>query len=326
MFNQRRKHFARSWKKQYPERTYRDQNAKVKEYLFGTGSSLDWAIARNKIQTAFQAAGVWEYVNCPQALIPVAPVGGGPIVFPELTLPQPEPTHVTMVDDKIARYDASVATRFNSVATIIAISGLDVDDELKKNIDNELKRAEDEAKRPQVLEKYEEEFIVAHNVWLVRKERDDLNVSKVISTFQSTISPSSLSVVMDLVQDRRFRQAWSDLDNHFSATIGGRESRSAMLEILTTAVWNGIDFNAHVNYMTTLFDEVTEGGFDVNDEMKYEYLKKSILRSKNPMFNSILEYADYADNHDYVSLLSKLQVKASAYALNNIEIKPMTLE
>ena len=88
MFNQRRKHFARSWKKQYPERTYRDQNAKVKEYLFGTGSSLDWAIARNKIQTAFQAAGVWEYVNCPQALIPVAPVGGGPIVFPELTLPQ----------------------------------------------------------------------------------------------------------------------------------------------------------------------------------------------------------------------------------------------
>jgi hypothetical protein len=50
--------------------------------------------------------------------------------------------------------------------------------------------------------------------------------------------------------------------------------------------------------------------------MKYEYLKKSILRSKNSIFNSILEYADYADNHNYASLLAKLQVKASAAALN----------
>jgi hypothetical protein len=247
----------------------------------------------------------------------VAPVGGGPVVLPELTLPQPEPTHVTMVDDKIGRYDASVAARYNSVATIIAISGLDADEELKKNIDNELKRVEDESKRPQVLERYEEEFIVTHNAWLVRKERDDLNVSKVISTFQSTISPSSLSVVIDLVQARRFRQAWANLDDHFSAAIGGRESRSAMLEILTTAIWNGTDFNSHVSYMTTLFDEVTEGGFVINDEMKYEYLKKSILRGKNSIFNSILEFADYTDDHDYASLLAKLQVKASAHALNS---------
>ena len=84
---------------------------KSKEYLFGSGSSLDWAISRNKIQTAFQAVGVWEYVYCPPALIPAAPVGGGPIVLPELTLPQQEPTRTIMVDDKIARYDASIVTR-----------------------------------------------------------------------------------------------------------------------------------------------------------------------------------------------------------------------
>ena len=65
-------------------------------------------------------------------MIPAAPVGGGPIVLPELTLPQPEPTHAVMVDDKMNSYDTSVAARFHSVATIIAISGLDADDELKK--------------------------------------------------------------------------------------------------------------------------------------------------------------------------------------------------
>ena len=99
----------------------------------------------------------------------------GPL--PELILAQPEPTHAKMVDNKIARYDASIITRYNSVATIIAISGLDIDEELKKNIDNELKRAEEESKRPQMLEKYEEEFIVAHTAWLIRKVKDDVNVS-----------------------------------------------------------------------------------------------------------------------------------------------------
>ena len=185
-----------------------------------------------------------------------------------------------------------------------------------KAIDNEIKRAEEEAKRPLILEKYEEDFIVAHNAWVTKKEKDDVKASTVIATFQTSFSPSSLSVVIDLVQMRRFRQAWFNLNEHFSAAIGGRESRSAMLEILTTAVWNGTDFNSHVNYMTTLYDEVTEGGFDINDEMKYEYLKKSILRSKNHMFDTILEFADYADNHDYASLLAKLQVKASAHTLN----------
>jgi hypothetical protein len=302
----------RPWKSQlYTE------GAKKQGYLFNTGSSLDWAIAKNKIQTAFQAAGVWEYVYFPPPAVPlVAPPGGGPIVLPELTLAQPEPTHANMVDNKIARYDASVIARYNSVATIVAISGLDEDEELRKNIDNELKRVEDKSKRPQVLEKYEEEFIVGHTAWLVRKEKDELNVSKVISTFQSSISPSSLSVVIDLIQGRRFRQAWSDLNEHFSANVGGRESRSAMLDILVNATWNGTDFNGHVNYMSTLYDEVTEGGFDINDEMKYEYLKKSILRGPNRIFNSILEYADYADDHDYASLLAKLQVKFSATELN----------
>jgi hypothetical protein len=48
------------------------------------------------------------------------------------------------------------------------------------------------------------------------------------------------------------------------------ESRSAIIEILTTAVCSGNDFNsqAHVNCMTILFDEVTECEFDINDEMK----------------------------------------------------------
>ena len=54
-----------------------------------------------------------------------------------------------MVDDKIARY--------NSVAFIVAMLCLDADEELK--------RVEEESKRPQVLEKYEEEFSVGHTAW-----------------------------------------------------------------------------------------------------------------------------------------------------------------
>jgi hypothetical protein len=97
----------RPWKNQFYA-----EGAKKQGYLFNTGSSLDWAIAKNKIQTAFQAAGVWEYVHFPPPVVPlVAPPGGGPIVLPELTLAQPEPTHTLMVDDKIARYDASVIAR-----------------------------------------------------------------------------------------------------------------------------------------------------------------------------------------------------------------------
>jgi hypothetical protein len=58
-----------------------------------------------------------------------------------------------------------VIAKYNSIATVVAISSLDADEELKKNIDNELKRVEEESKRPQVLEKYEEEFSVGHTAW-----------------------------------------------------------------------------------------------------------------------------------------------------------------
>jgi hypothetical protein len=64
--------------------------------------------------------------------------------------------------------------------------------------------------------------------------------------------------------------------------------------------------------MTTLFDQVTKSGYNIDDEMKYEYLKKSILKSSNRIFNQILEYADYAENHSYQTLIAKLQVKWSA--------------
>ena len=42
------------------------------------------------------------------------------------------------------------------------------------------------------------------------------------------------------------------------------------------------------------------------------------LFSRSPIhiFKSILEYAYYADDHDYASLLAKLQVKLSATELN----------
>jgi len=122
---------------------------------------------------------------------------------------------------------------------------------------------------------------------------------------------------MNLLHERRFRQAWYQLNEFFSAANGGRESRSAMFDILANVTWNGRDFNGHVEYMTTLYDEVTEAGFPIDEEMKYEYLKKSILRSPNKMFNSILEFADYADNHNYTTLLAKLQIRASADELNN---------
>ena len=135
MFAYRGKKPQRQWKNQFYI-----EGAKKQGYRFNTGSSLDcqWAIAKNKNQTAFQAAGVWEYVFFPPPAVPLV----GPL--PELILAQPEPTHLNMVDNKIARFDVSIVTRFNSVATIIAISGLDIDEELKKNIDNELERAEED--------------------------------------------------------------------------------------------------------------------------------------------------------------------------------------
>jgi hypothetical protein len=141
-------------------------------------------------------------------------------------LAQPEPTHLVNVDQKIAAYDAATFQRFNDTDAAIDASTLSGTNKDLKAVDNEIKRAEEASKRPLILEKYEEEFVVAHNVWITKKEKDDVKVSTVIATFQTTISPSSLSVVIDLVQDRRFRQAWFNLNEHFCATVGGRESRS----------------------------------------------------------------------------------------------------
>jgi hypothetical protein len=286
-------------------------------YIFRDGSSLRWAIAKPKIQTEFLAAGVWDYVDCPAALFPVAPVGGGNLVFPEVALIQVEPTVLAMVTNRMVAYNAAIQGRFNQVQGIIALAGLPADEELKKIVDNELKLAEDESKRIQTQDRYQQEYELAHTAWLNHQEKDNAKASKCLSIFQKCIGPSSLAGVMNLLHERRFRQAWYQLNEFFSAANGGRESRSAMFDILANVTWNGRDFNGHVEYMTTLYDEVTEAGFPIDEEMKYEYLKKSILRSPNKMFNSILEFADYADNHNYTTLLAKLQIRASADELNN---------
>ena len=54
--------------------------------------------------------------------------------------------------------------------------------------------------------------------------------------------------------------------------------------------------------MSTLYDEVTKGGFEINDKMKYEYLKKSILRSPNHML--------------IMQMIMTIQVKYCATELN----------
>ena len=102
-----------------------------------------------------------------------------------------------------------------------------------KAVDDEIKRAEEVHRSSHRMDHWE-------------GERWCKSWSLLHSNFETTISPSSLSVVIDLIRARRFRQAWNNLNEYFSATIGGRESCSAMLEILTTAVWNGTDFKINL--------------------------------------------------------------------------------
>jgi hypothetical protein len=288
-------------------------------YLFNTGSSLDWARCRPKIVNAFKSLNCYDYVDCPAALVPAAAPLGAPFpTYPEVLFDEVEPQRVIMVDQKIAAYDASIVTHHANVVAMLNLpaTGLTAAERNKKLVEANIELMRGQRLHDTNLDELEKEFISRDSTWRARKKEHETKVSNCIRVFNQTIGPSALSSVQEVLRADRFRQTWALLNEHLSALKGGRSSRSAIIDIVARVVWDGKDFAAHIGYMTTLFDQCALSGFNIDDELKINYLTKSFLRSKNGMFNMIITVFDAETDKSYADLVSRLQVKASAERIN----------
>jgi hypothetical protein len=105
-------------------------------------------------------------------------------------------------------------------------------------------------KRFTIEDELMKEFISRDSIWRARKKEHNTKVCNVIKVFSESIGPSAMGHVGESFRANRFRETWALLNEHLSANKGGSESRSAAMDMLSRAVWDGKDFSIHIDYMT----------------------------------------------------------------------------
>jgi hypothetical protein len=288
-----------------------------KNYLFNSGSSLDWARSQPKIVEAFKSADCYEYVECPAALIPAPAVAGGPpVVYPEVEFTEAEPLKTVCVDDKLAAYDARILARnTTTINDINAAVGLSAAERAKQLLEAQIAYGIAQDKRFTIEEDFMKEFISRDSIWRARKKEHNQKICNVIKVFSENIGPSAMGHVSESFRANRFRETWALLNEHLSAVKGGTESRSAAMDMLSRAVWDGKDFSIHIDYMTTLFNQCVSSGYTLDEQLRIDYLANSFKRSSNVMFHKLIDNFNFLTEKRYSDLLSRLQVKASASAM-----------
>jgi hypothetical protein len=192
------------------------------------------------------------------------------------------------------------------VNDINAAVGLTASERAKQLLEAQISLGVAQDKRFTMQDNFEKEFISRDTTWRARKKEHNKKICNVIKVFTENIGPSALGHVNESFRANRFRETWALLNGHLSAVKGGSESRSAAMELLSSAVWDGKDFSMHIEYMTTLYNQCVSSGYTLDEQLRIDYLANSFKRSSNMMFNSLIDNFNFLEVKTYANLLSRL--------------------
>jgi hypothetical protein len=112
-----------------------------------------------------------------------------------------------------------------------------------------------------------------------------------------------------------------ELKKYYSASTGGTQNISSILNMINKAVYNNHDLNGHISYMNSLYDICDGMECPQTDSMKLLYLRESILRGNKRVFENTINFYKHLPNTTYYDFINALQVDNSNELLKRDESK-----
>jgi hypothetical protein len=176
----------------------------------------------------------------------------------------------------------------------------------------------EKAKEVQVRSDCERHYLMLKKNYDDAKEKFDNKVAKCLTIFRKRISTIGLMPVEEILRDHQYRNAWNNLNVFYQASNSGREGRSSVMSMVSTIIWNGYNLHEHIDQMSVLFDQCDDIGYHLNEDLRYEYLTKSITRSAKcpqPYLEVISQYGNMPQEVTYQQLVDALQTKYNSIAI-----------
>jgi hypothetical protein len=290
----------------------------MSEFLFNTGSSVDWQQAKSRIISRFREEDCWDLVEVPIGM-GIADANGAIAPIVEVIFNEVEP-----VFDEINfrnNFLANVTQIRDQLNAFVTDSAMAAAAKAAKLHDNELDYIKGRGKVEQAVFDARKAIGSEYSAYQNRKREFAKKVAACIKTFNSIFGPSAKSRIetTGMFAEKRFRQCWFDLDLHYSTGVGSTtSSQTQVLGMIKSAVFNGRDLGEHVQYLNGLLVQCDQMGLGFSEKIKTQFLVDSINKSGPNRYTKVLELHDQLGT-EWSEVYGKLQDIDSKIAISRTE-------
>ena len=206
--------------------------------LFSSGLASDWLIAEPEIRKRFQAIfNAWEMLTAEERGPPPAEGQLGPLL--EIAFREVAPTleeclahHTAELASNQEAYDAETVRLNGEEGALMGQAQRDAARTLAQNVFR--KRRQDlQDRRIQ----YENQFHTRRERY-ERKEREyQTFIESIHKVFMTSFGGQAQAMIIDLIGQRRYREAWRKLKESYSVGAGGRSGIQSMMNKLADEVY-----------------------------------------------------------------------------------------
>jgi hypothetical protein len=298
------------------------------QYIFKSGSALDWQIASKLLKQEFQVNRVWKYVEAP------AGMGVDPnIPWEEITtfnIPRPvlEDYIDSRVQPLIEGNDAALETQIEEAlvmyplgnnpgpgggATAAERTRLRLAEESRARVEREKARTREIAEQVKATADFEQVMIN----WEKKREKHEEDVAKCQKIFLR-IAPSAAHDVTNLLENFQYRRAWFELNAHYGIGIGGAINAQSLHELLNTLVLKDHNLNELLEEIRHIVEQLNSIGDVVSENAQMVHIVGAIQRSSyGRYYRDVLSFHENSRSPLPV-LISALQAEASKWKIGKL--------
>ena len=281
--------------------------------IFSNGSSLDWQKSREKLINKFKEEDCWSLVEREPNMVPEPNPLLNQILLTEVLFTEVEPSRDT-IEEKLIAYDQECINFHANMVALINAAGLNAAETARQLLANNQDLAKKQFDRAKRRDDNEKIHLSQTSLYQSNKKDFQRKESNCIKVFTTYIGQSALSIVKTHFEQNKFRRAWYELDKHYSADSGGRQTRTAIYNILNSLKFEGRNLTTHLKNFEDLVEQSVSLGHNIDDDIRFQLLFNSIKNGNNRDYDKTLEYCEW-NNESYADFISRLQTKSSQLLL-----------
>ena len=281
--------------------------------IFSNGSSLDWQKSREKLINKFKEEDCWSLVEREPNMVPEPNPLLNQILLTEVLFTDIKPSLDT-IEEKLLAYDQECIDFHANNLALINAAGLNAADTARQVLSNNQDLAKKQFDRTQMRDNYVKMNLSELSLYQSNEKEYNRKRSNCIKVYTNYIGASALGIVKTHFEQNKFRRAWYELDKHYSADSGGRQTRTTVYNILNSLKFEGRNLTTHLKNFDDLVEQSVSLGHNIDDDIRFQLLFNSIKNGNNRDYDRTLEYCEY-NNESYADFISRLQTKSSQLLL-----------